>query len=138
MRDEKFNPICELEFTDAQTGKKLTARLGSPVFDQTNRRYYCLSEIAGLEEGKRQRIYSDGQFEALTLALLRFRVVFAKQVGDFRTSMGTAPHMLFPKEIPWVYGSDVYQRLCNMVDAEIQKIEDERTRRFERGDREEE
>src|SRR5882672_2677743 len=125
MADEEFDPICELEFTDAHTGTKLTARLGPPVFDQNNHRYYCLSEIVGLKEGKRQRIYSDGQFEALTLALLRFRVVFAKQAGDFRTSMGEAPHMLFPKEIPWVYGSDVYQRLCKMVDAEIQKIEDE-------------
>jgi len=124
MADEKFDPICELEFTDAQTGKKLTARLGPPVFDQSNHRYYCLSEIAGLEEGKRQRIYSDGQFEALTLAMLRFRVVFAKQAGDFRTSMGSAPHMLFPKEIPSVYGSDFYQKLCKMVDAGIQKIED--------------
>jgi hypothetical protein len=50
MADEKFDPICELEFTDAQTGKKLTARLGPPVFDQSNHRYYCLSEIAGLEK----------------------------------------------------------------------------------------
>jgi|SRR5690348_9480431 len=131
MADEKFDPICELEFTDAQSGKKLTARLGPPVLDQKDGRYYCLSEIAGLEEGKRQRIYSDDQFGALTTALLRFSVLFAKQTGDFRTSDGVSPHMLFPKEIPWVYGSDVYRRLCTMVDVEIQKIEDERTRRFE-------
>jgi hypothetical protein len=138
MTDKRFDPICELEFTDVRSGRRYTARLGSPVFDQNDRRYYCLSEIVGLEEGKRERIYSDSQFGALMLALLRFRVLFEKQTGDLRTTDGSAPHMFFEKTIPWVHGSDVYQRLCNMVDAEIQKIEDERTGRFEGRDRDEE
>jgi hypothetical protein len=137
MTDEEFDPICEVEFIDTQTGTKLTARLGAPVWDQSKDLYYCLTEIAGLEDGKRQRVYGVGPFGALEFALLRFRKMFAKQARDLRTADGDAPHMLFPKEIPWVYGSDVYQKLCKMVDDEVQKIEDERTRRREGRDRDE-
>ncbi|MGO9134598.1 MAG: hypothetical protein ACLP8A_11205 [Methylovirgula sp.] len=131
MTDEEFDPICEVEFTDTQTGTRLTARLGAPVRDQSKDLYYCLTEIIGIEEGERRRIYADRSFEALEFALSRFRKVFAKQAGDLRTADGNSPYTLFPKEIPWVYGSDVYQRLCKMVDDEVQKIEDERTRRRE-------
>ncbi len=137
MTDEEFDPLCEVEFSDTQTGTRLTARLGAPVLDQSKNDYYCLSEIVGLEEGRRQRAYGIGPFDALKNALSLFRNVFAKQAGDLRTADGSAPYTLFPKEIPWVYGSDVYQRLCKMVDDEVQKIEDERTRRREGRDRDE-
>jgi hypothetical protein len=131
MVDEEFDPICKAEFTDTQTGAKLTALLGAPKFDYEKRLHYCLSEIAGDEEGKRRRSYADNSFEALMFTLQRFRILFAKQPGDLRTENGNSPLVLFPKEIPWVYGSDVYQRLCKMVDDEVQKIEDDLTRRRE-------
>lgn len=138
MADEKFDSICELEFIETQTGKKVTVRLGAPVFDPMKNWFCCLTEISGFEEGKIGPVYGVHPFQAICMSLKRFRVIFAKQAGNFRTSEGSAPYTVFPEEIPWVYGSDVYQRLCKMVDAEIQKIEDERTRRFEGGDREEE
>ncbi len=138
MENENFDALCELEFTETQTGKKVTVRLGAPVFDPTKDWYCCLTEIRGFEEGKIGPVYGVDPFQAICMSLKRFRVIFTKHAGDFRTSEGSAPYAVFPKEIPWVYGSDVYQRLCKMVDDEIQKIEDERTRRREGGGREEE
>jgi len=137
MADESFDPLCELEFTETQTGRKAIARLGPPICDATKDRWYCLSEVAGLEEGSSARTYGSDPFQAIVLSLKRFRIIFEKQPGDFTSHMGGSPHMFFPKSIPWVYGSDVYQRLCKMVDDEVQKIEDELTRRRESRNRKE-
>jgi len=137
MADENFDPICELEFTETKTGKKVAARIGAPAFNPASGSYYCLTEITGLEEGNVAPAHGVDPFQAICMSLKRFRILFAKQDGDFRTSDGSAPYTVFPKEIPWVYGSDVYQRLCGMVDAEIQKIEDELARRRESRDRDE-
>jgi hypothetical protein len=68
---------------------------------------------------------------------MRFRIIFEKEAGDFRTDMGSSPYTVFPKYIPWEYGSDVYQKLRTMVEEEIQKIEDELTRRREARNRKE-
>jgi hypothetical protein len=137
MADENFDPLCELEFTETQTGKKVTARLGSPIFDPTND-WYCLNEIAGLEEGKRARTYGVDPFQAIVLSLKRFRIIFEKEAGEFRSLMGSSPYTIFPKGIPWEYGSDVYQKLYKMVNDEVQKIEDELTRRRESRNRKDE
>lgn len=128
MENEKFDALCELEFVETQTGKKVTVRLGSPVFDPMKDWYCCLTEITGLDEGKVSPVYGVNPFQAIFVSLKRFRVIFAEQAGTFRTSDGSAPYTVFPKEIPWVYGSEVYQRLCEIIDDEIQKIEDNRTR----------
>lgn len=137
MVEESFDPICELAFTEAHTGKKVTARLGRPIFDPT-KDWYCLNEIAGLEEGKTARTYGVDPFQAIVMSLVRFRVIFEKEAGEFRSPNGSSPYTVFPKDIPWVYGSDVYHKLCKMVDEEVQKIEDELTRRRDSRNRKEE
>jgi hypothetical protein len=138
MGNKSFKSLCELGFIETQTGKKVTVRMGAPAFDPEHATYHCLTEISGLEGGNIAPAHGVDPFQAICMSLERFRVLFAKHGGDFRTAGGSSPHTVFPKEIPWVYGSDVYQRLCKMVDAEIQKIEDELTRRREGRDRDEE
>lgn len=128
MTSADFEPLCEEEFTDTQSGKKVIVRLGAPVLDP-GIDYYCLTEVAGFAEGGLMRMYGCSPFQAISISFDRFRILFEKQGGDFRNFMGAPPETLFSKKIPWVYGADVYQRLCKMVDDEVQKIEDERTRR---------
>lgn len=130
---EDFDTICELEFVDTQTGKKLTARLGPPIFDPAKGWYVCLTEVLGLNEGRVEGVPGGNAFQAICMSLERFRLIFARQAGDFRSGTGDSPHMFFTRRIPWVYGSDVYQKLCGIVDVEVKKIEDERTRRRESG-----
>lgn len=142
--NEDFEPICEMKYIETQTRKTIVVRLGPPTFDTIKGMYYCITELEGLElekledgnlkgleDGQRYRTYSDSCFHALTLALKRFRLSFARLKGDFRDEDECSPYVCFPKEIPWVYGGDVYDRLCKTVDDEVQKIEDERTRRRE-------
>ena len=142
--DDDFEPICEMTFIETQTNKTITVRLGPPIFDEEKALYYCITELQGLElerlengnlkgleEGQRTRTYGASVFHALELALVRFNLSFARQKGDFKSEDGNAPCVFFPKRIPWVYGGDVYDRLCKTVDDEVQKIEDERTRRRE-------
>ena len=142
--DDDFDPICEMTFIETQTKKTIIVRLGPPIFDTIKGLYYCISELEGLElekledgnlkgleEGQRRRTYAESGFHALELALLRFNLSFARLKGDFKNEDGDQPYVFFPKRIPWVYGSDVYDRLCKTVDDEVQKIEDERTRRRE-------
>ena len=142
--NDDFEPICEMKLVETQTKKTIIVRLGPPIFDTIKGLYYCITELEGLElakledgnlkgfeEGQRARTYGASCFHALKVALSRFRLSFARLKGDFRNEDDVSPYVFFPKEIPWVYGADVYDRLCKMVDDEVQKIEDERTRRRE-------
>jgi hypothetical protein len=134
MDNDSFTALCELEFVETTTGQKVIVRLGAPAFDSTRNWYCCLTEISGLDEGKCAPVYGVNPFQAISMSMKRFRTAFEKQSGSFATLDGSAPHTVFPREIPWTYGSDIYQRLCNMVEAEIQKIEHEQTRRFDSKD----
>src|ERR1700722_4056496 len=142
--EDDFEPICEMKFVETQTKKTIIVRLGPPIFDEEKALYYCISELEGLElerlengnlkgleEGQRRRTYGESVFHALELVLVRFNLSFARLNGDFKSEDGASPWVVFPKRIPWVYGSDVYDRLCKTVDDEVQKIEDERTLRRE-------
>ena len=130
--DETFDPLCELEFTETQTGRKVEVRLGAPTFDAIKNDWYCFTEVVGLVEGTLARTYSSDPFHAIGMSFVRFRVIFERQSGEFRSATGASPHVYFPKYIPWIYGDDVYERICKLVDEEVQKIEDERTKRRER------
>ncbi|QGM44968.1 DUF6968 family protein [Methylocystis heyeri] len=140
MVDEIFAPMCEMAFVGEETGKRITVRLAAPVPDSETGDWYCLSEIAVNEKAERRRNYGTSPFQAIIEALTRFRVFFEKQTEPFVTTeeYPDAAYVIFPKYIPWVYGLDVYQRLRGMVDAEVQKIEDELTRRREARGRKEE
>jgi hypothetical protein len=130
-----FDAICELEFTNAVTGSKVTARLGRPIFDQSRDMWYCLTEVAGLELGRVGPAYGVNQFQAVIMGLSRLGHILEAEGGNFLTAMGDRPYMIFPKFIPFAYGSDVYQPLSKLVQDEVQEIEDAMTSRREAYDR---
>lgn len=119
--------LIEMEFIDRKSGATVVVRLFIPTFDQDNDAWYCLGEISGLNEGALERSYGNNAFQAILMAMARFRLLFDRSGSEFESARGEHYDIVFPKYIPWAYGADIYNRLCAIVDSEVQKIENETT-----------
>ncbi|SDR55629.1 hypothetical protein SAMN05444161_5984 [Rhizobiales bacterium GAS191] len=135
MTQDTFDAICEWEFIE-RSGKTVTVRMGRPIFDPKTEGWGCESEIVGLAQGTKYRARGTDPFQAVIMAMERFRVIFEQEEGSYTSPPGgSSPYFVFPRYIPTVYGTDVHERITKLVEREIQKVEDEWTRRWEESQR---
>lgn len=131
VTEEEPSPICEMVYFAVTDGSAAHVQLWAPEYDTLRNQFFCKVCVDGVGAGGVEKVYSDYSFGALVNSIFYISITFARSDVEYRTEWRDMPHMYFPKMIPWAYGTDVYDRLCAMVDAEVQKIEDDLTRRRE-------
>jgi hypothetical protein len=97
------------------------ARLGFPRLRQGDREWSCAFQICGVEDSRIRLARGVDGFQALTIAtsVVRKSLDQLKPVG----SNGEAHEFIFPRVVPSTYGLEFHRKLCQFLDAEIEKKE---------------
>jgi len=132
--DEEAAAMCTMKFIGLSSGKFVQITIFLPVIEPDTGNWYCLNKIDDNNGQIREKSYGGCAFDAIMLSMERFRVYFIKQDEEFVSAdEWQAPALtVFPRTVPWTYGRDVYQRLVNYIDREIEKIENKLTLRREK------
>lgn len=126
--------LLQYEFRVGVKQRVAIARLGFPKLDQAHpKEWICSFQIQGLKDDRIHRARGADGVQALTIASMAIRARFArlKTIGPSAVPYEIA----FPRYLPFDYGLEFHRKLCNLVDAEIKKKEDQLSRarrRYER------
>lgn len=121
-----FNPIpepllAEHSFTVGKRRKRMTAKLGFPLYSVEKERWTCPFQIVGLKDGVVQLAYGDEALEAILNAVKTLRQWIDKMNEHI---IDKQPYeTIFPQMVPTVYGLDLHWLLCEVIDQEVRRRE---------------
>jgi hypothetical protein len=107
----------------------VVARLGFPRPAERGQKWGCAFQLDGWQEGRVRVAHGEDGLQALTIAATAIRRLL-DEAGNV-TSSDEAPYeIVFPRYVPFCHGLDYHRNLCRVLDAEIDKKEQEIHRRF--------